>query len=241
MMNMKNKPSKATVESPMKRIGLAAGMLFALSTSACVEADATLLMRGPVLASCTDSETTGISCTFEGEDAPGLASVLSVNLGDLAVGQGPTFVPNIFTVPVSLKNRLLASDAYAPIGEQNNLRVDQNPIVIDSFQISFPSDSNLGGVDGLDSEYRYVVDVPSGDSSSGAAVRLVDATTIAAWKAVFGGLAGGNAAAIVPVLVNIQAFGTTLGGQEVESNIVGIPINVCLGCTYPSTPYGLLD
>lgn len=225
----------------MNRIGIAAGMLLALSTSACVDADASLLLKGPVFAQCTESDTGGISCAYVGADAVGVAEVLTVNLGDLDQGQAPGGGPNIFTIGVAMTNRLLASDAYAPIGEQNNLRIDQNPIIIDSFQISFPPDSNLGGVDSLDNEYRYVVDVPSGDSSSGAAVRLVDATTVTAWKAVFGGLAGGNAAAIVPALVNVQAFGTTVGGQEVESNIVGIPLNVCLGCTYSSTAFGTLD
>lgn len=238
---MKKKSSKSTVEAPMKRFGIAAGMLLALSTSACVEADATLLLRGPVYAACTESETSGISCSFEGDDPAGVAEVLTVNLSDIARGQSPAGRANIFTMAVTLENRLLGSDTYAPIGEQNNLRVDQNSIVIDSFKITFPPDSNLGGVDSLDTEYRYVVDVKSSGSKAGAAVRLVDATTVTAWKAVFGGLTGGNADAIVPALVNVQAFGTTVGGQEVESNIVGVPINVCLGCTYSSSAYGLLD
>ncbi len=226
----------------MNRIGIAAGILLALSTSACVDADATLLLKGPVFAQCALDETTGgVSCQYVGDDAAGVAEVLTVNLGDLDQGQAPGGAPNIFTIGVAMTNRLLASDTYAPIGEQNNLRIDQNPIIIDSFQISFPPDSNLGGVDSLDNEYRYVVDVPSGDSSAGAAVRLVDATTVTAWKTIFGGLAGGNAAAIVPALVNVQAFGTTVGGQAVESNIVGIPLNVCLGCTYTSTAFGTLD
>ncbi len=225
----------------MKRIGLAAGMLLALSTSACVDADASLFMKGPVFASCSESDSGGIGCVFEGEDAVGIAEVLTVNLGDLADGQAPGGSPNIFTIAVSLKNRLIGSDTYAPIGEQNNLRVDQNSVILDSFQISFPSDSNLGGVDSLDTEYRYVASVDTGGSSSGAAVRLVDATTVQAWKAVFGGLAGNQAAAIVPAMVNLQAFGTTIGGQEVESNIVGIPINVCLGCTYRSSAFGTLE
>jgi hypothetical protein len=199
----------------MNRIGIAAGILLALSTSACVDADATLLMKGPVFAECKASDTGGVSCLYVGDDAIGVAEVLTVNLGDLDQGQAPGGGPNIFTIGVAMTNRLLASDAYAPIGEQNNLRVDQNPIIIDSFQISFPSDSNLGGVDSLDNEYRYVVDVPTGDGSAGAA--------------------------IVPALVNVQAFGTTIGGQEVESNIVGIPLNVCLGCTYGSSAYGTLE
>lgn len=226
----------------MKRIGFALVIAAAAGSSACVDADASILLTAPVLATCEIDEEAGTtSCTYGGRDeATRIADVLTININELAMaGQSPGGNgANTFTFGVSLQNRLLGSDDYSPIGEEQNLRVDQNIAIIDTFTLTFPSDSNQPGVDSLDTEFKYSVEVDSNDGSSGAAVNLVSASNAALWKQVFGGLTGNNNAAIVPAVVEVQAMGRTIGGQDVESNIVSVPLNVCLGCAYGSTPYG---
>lgn len=243
---MKNETNlqKYTVESEMKRTMLGLILAGAALSTACVDADPSLLLTAPTLASCSVDEEAGtVGCEYGGRgDATRAADVLTVNLDGLATGQAPGGNgPNTYTMGVALSNRLIGSDDYAPIGEGQNLRVDQNVVIVESFEFTFPTDSNQPGVDSLDSEFRYSVEVDTGDGSSGAAVNLVDASNIATWKAVFGGLTGGNKSAIVPAVINVQALGRTIGGQEVESNIVSVPLSVCLGCAYPNSPYGLAE
>lgn len=229
----------------MKRIGFALVIAAAAGSSACVDADASILLTAPVLANCEIDEEAGTSsCTYGGRDeATRLADVLTVNINELSsTGQAPFGNgANTFTFGVALQNRLLGSDDYSPIGEEQNLRIDQNIAIIDTFSLTFPSDSNQAGVDALDTEFKYSVEVETSDSSSGAAVALVSASNAALWKQVFTSVTGGNNAAIVPAVVEVQALGKTIGGQDVESNIVSIPLNICLGCAYGNTPYGTAE
>ena len=201
-----------------------------------------LVLTAPLFANCSvaDDPALGASCEF-GPDGPPQALIPTINLNELGTTGQPFGRVNQFVFGATVVNRLQKSDTYSPIGDGVNLRTDQNIVQINSFTVEFPSSDNLAGLDALDTEIFYVAQVESDGSKSGAAISVIDPTTIANWKTVFGAVSGGQGAAIVPAKINLQAFGTTIGGQEVESNILEIPIQVCTGCAITTTAMGVVD
>ncbi|MEZ4461886.1 MAG: hypothetical protein R3E66_19625 [bacterium] len=224
----------------MKRIGLGVLLLAAVPMTACVEADPSLVLSAPLFAVCTEDEAAGVSCEFN-TDMPPQAYMPTINLNALSTAGQPLGRINQFTLGANLVNRLQKSDTYSPIGDGVNLRTDQNIVQLNSFTIEFPPSDNLAGLDALDTEAPYVVQVGSDGSESGAAVTIIDPTTIANWKTVFGAVSGGQGAAIVPVKMRLWASGTTVGGEVVESNILEIPMQVCTSCDLPTTPLGVIN
>jgi hypothetical protein len=71
---------------------------------------------------------------------------------------------------------------------------------------------------------------PSSGTTPGYAslgVTIIDSTTA---KALIPQVTGANLGKTVPVVSYVRFFGHTLGGESVESDEFGFPINVCAGC-----------
>lgn len=234
-----------TLESQMKRIGLLGLALASLTSAACVDADASLLLTGPVIfgASITEDEgeISAVSCTVS-DDGSKAWSRLQINLNEIkesgqSTGRmGLNMTPSVFEMSVLLKNRLVASDAYAPIGEGQNLRLDQNLIQVERVAFRFPEGSNQAGFQALDKEFDFIVSVDSGGGVAGTWVPIITAADLRNWEQVVGAVTGGMGNAVVPGAVEIQVFGRTTSGTEIESNLITVPFDVCLNCTIASTP-----
>lgn len=224
----------------MTKLGISAMTVLVISACACVDADPTMLLTAPIFATCSVAEDDTFVCVVDPE-GDRVVEVPKINLAQLSSSGQPYGAINDFSFVGGVSNRLRPSDDYAPIGERENLRIDQNIIVLDSYTVEFPSDDNLPGLSALDRKVQYITEVDTSGAKSGTIISLVDPTTITAWKDVFTSVAGGQANAIVPAKVDIQVFGTTIGGEEVESNIISVPLQVCTGCQLSSTSFGIVN
>jgi hypothetical protein len=233
-------------EFQMKRILILGAALVGLTSSACVDADASLLLTGPVTFDGAVSEdeeagTVSASCTIS-TDRSRAWSRLSINLEEIKTqGQsvaryGIGSIPNSFDMSVVLQNRLQPSDVYSPIGENQNLRVDQNLIQVEKVSFSFPSGSNQPGFNALDKSFDFIVTVDSGGGESAAYVPIISPADIRTWEQVVSQVTGSNPSAVVPGSVEIQVSGRTTSGTEIESNLINVPFDVCLNCSIASTP-----
>lgn len=229
----------------MKRLLLLGIALGSISSTACVDADASLLLTGPVIftGSVTEEEDqiTGATCTIS-TDRSNAWSRLQINLDEIKTqGQsvarlGLGSVPNLFEMSVVLENRLVPSDTYSPIGDGQNLRIDQNLIQVERVSFTFPSGSNQPGFSALDKTFDFIVTVDSGGGEAGTYVPIITPADIQLWETVVTGVTGGTRNAVVPGSVEIQVSGRTTSGTEIESNLINVPFDVCLGCTMISTP-----
>jgi len=249
-VTLKKEETEHSSEFPMKRILLLGVALGSISFTACVDADASLLLTGPVRASGTvtedDNQVTGVTCTIS-TDRSQAWSRLQINIEEIkAQGQsagrlGIGSIPNLFEMSVVLENRLVPSNTYSPIGEGQNLRIDQNLIQVERVSFAFPSGSNQPGFSALDKTFDFIVTVDSGGGEAGAYVPIITPADIQVWETVVTGVTGGTRNAVVPGSVEIQVSGRTTSGTEIESNLINVPFDVCLGCTMISTPRCLED
>lgn len=217
-------------------------LVLAIASAGCVDSDFSLLLDGPIQFEGEVEEDT-ISCSVEttvGGGDSGADNVLSdgmiVNLQDIEaagqLGQTPSEVPGRFQILTSVGNRLQASDSYSPIGFDQNQRLNQNVVMLDRVEVSFPEDQNQAGFPALET-IRPLTGIVGTEDAAFVFVTVFDRTTLNAWRAVVQGLSDGSV--LIPAVVEIQTFGVTSAGDEVESNRLRVPLQVCDGCSEPST------
>ena len=117
-----------------------------------------------------------------------------------------------------------------------HLNIHQNHIEVQSYQVTFDSEaSGFSGLgDGGQLEYPSSGLVTT-DGALWVSLELFRASEISAWRAAFETAAQGRENAIVPSFAEIQVRGETIGGDNVRSNILTMPIQICDGCSQPST------
>lgn len=221
----------------MKRLTLAALAAMSFAATGCAEPEPSLLMTGHVYGTGSIDEESGrlTGCTFPTTlaDIEFFSQSLFVNLADFDDGGLYREFGAPFAVGLVMENRLVDSSDYAPIGHDQNLRLDQNAIQIQGYNVTFDSAgfSNLGSGGELVYDASYVVPT---DGGVYVALDLFFANEFQTWSDAFAG-AGGSSGVIVPTFAEIQAVGETVGGTKVESNVISMPIQVCDGCNRATT------
>lgn len=226
---------KLVTEVQMKRTLYLVGAV-ALLGSACAEPDPSLLLTGHVPqvgASIEEGVLDTSGCTAPGsvDDVEISNHAIFINLAEVEdSGEG-------FQIGLLLENRLIDSSSYSPSGFEENQRLNQNHVEIQSYQVTFDSDaagfSGLG--DGGQLEYPSSGLVTT-DSALWVSLELFRASEISVWREAFQKAADNRENAIVPSFAEIQVRGETIGGDNVRSNILTMPIQICDGCSQPSTP-----
>ena len=239
----------------------------------CTDADPSLLLSSPILGTFENSggqQDNGeppaceeLVCVAEdsGTESPRPALAGFIDLSELeATGQFPYYQPGSFFVTVSLTNRL------ADNSEGNRgLRINTNDIVIQGVRVTWtdpegneiysPGSVGSDGFRALSALVRTggqgsatIIDVPLISGTSTQIQDDVAAPEPEFLRAVLRSEFGESSVGIPRLLyVNLQAFGESLDGEDVESNIVRYPIDICDGCTatnpaflqpLPCTPSG---
>lgn len=234
------------------------GLLIALSTQACVDDSASLLLSGPYIAEGQIEEQDGMTsftCEFEANEEAQTVAAGVIDLERLdRIGQFPfnsTLVENYgtgsFVLAMGVQNRLGGSNAVDPTG----LRSNTNDVLVDGFEISWRSAGgedviyNPGPTAGVGCGGPGFRSISTKVSSAGAA-RIIYVPLLSSRVATDGGRGNelgclrGQLAAAFPgadlavapqlVQVHIRAVGETLDGQNVESDTYVFPISVCDGC-----------
>lgn len=238
----------------MKKTCMLVLMSAALGTG-CAEADFSLILDGPIVPTGefastgddpNDPRDDVYTCEFKASTGPaGAESVQSsgvvIDIQDLEsfpqIGQVFGNVrSNSFFVTVSIANQLEASDEYSPIGFDQNQRLDQNGVILERAEVTFPDDFNPAiGLSALDSE-KALTGLAGTNDAAFALIPLVQPGNFTGWQQIIQGATGGNANVVVPAIAQIQVFGVTAAGDEVESNLLRIPIELCAGCEALPTP-----
>ncbi len=241
---------KRTLEAPMRRVLSIAVAAAALGTVGCAEPEPSLIVTAhvPLVGSVEDVEVPvpngeeGETVTVErltGCVAPGGIDEVEVSYHSVLVNLAET-EGNGFGIGLLMENRLVDSSAYSPSGFDQNQRLDQNYIEVQEYIIKFDDTGfdNLG--DGGEIAVPSSGLVPT-DGALWVNIPLFRGTASEqqAWEAAHGEAAtagGGSESSIVPTFAEIQIIGETVGGQRVRSNILTMPVEVCNGCNYLSTP-----
>lgn len=143
------------------------------------------------------------------------------------------FVPDVGLV---MRNRLANTEEYAPIGTEEQLRTDSNAIMLESMVVTFDPDGPFGGVgDGGETVNPQGTLVRSA-ADFHLAAELVTADLRDDLQSAANS-AGGDA--IVPSFAEIQILGRTTGGENVESNVLTMPVEFCDGCRNADQATGL--
>lgn len=206
----------------------------ALLGSACAEPDPALLISAHIPALGSLDEEAGVVTDCAGptsiEDVEIFSSTLFINLDELeAAGTG-------FFVGLLVENRLEDSSVYSPSGFDRNQRLNQNHIEVQSYEVTF-EDTGFGE---LGADANGELSYPSSglvttDGTLWVPLELFRRSEIEQWAEAFQ-RAGGSSGAIVPTFAEIQVRGETIGGTNVRSNILTMPISVCTDCSQLSTP-----
>ncbi|MEI7893239.1 MAG: hypothetical protein WCI05_09110 [Myxococcales bacterium] len=186
--------------------------------SACVSDDSSIFLRG-VMAPPTTA-TAGTTCLYVGD-----ATQPMIYQGTLDTALLLTYTPT-----------LLIGSQLLPRGNEGQVRVETSRVAIQGaiVRINDSEGRELRSFTRLGSAF---IDPASGTTPSYTpfATTLVDsATGLSLRQALFpGGVTSGQVKRLV---VNVKVFGTTLGGQKLESNELQFPVNVCYGCliSYPT-------
>ncbi len=200
--------------------------------SACADPDSSILVTGHAPLVGTVDDETGLleDCKIPDQIGEGVYfQDLFINLAD-AEDTG-------FALGLLMENQLVNSASYAPIGESQNHRINQNHIEVQGYEVVF--DSGEAGFDTLGSngDIRYeATGILPTDGTLWAGVVLFYPNEVGDWRNAFNIAAGGQGNAIVPTFAEVQVVGRTVGGANVESNKLTIPIQVCDGCARSSTP-----
>jgi len=226
----------------LSMVGLLA--IAALHTS-CVEADPAMILEGGIVGELADADPIACAstCEFAAGGGGGATVVSTSGVIDLArleqFGQFPYRIPGSYTLNLSLTNGLLDSTGNDGAG----LRNDSNGIKLKEFTIVWkqpdgtviyePGETGSGG-----SRPAFAF-IASGGGQLSINVDLLSGVifpdgTNPETTFLRGGLVGafGNQINTSPrqVVVEIQAKGETLDGQNVESLIMQYPISICDGC-----------
>lgn len=224
------KYSKATRKpvSDMKRSLVLIAVMF--SFVGCADPAPSLAIKGhvfflggKVVEPDEDSPTFGLDYSAcQGQSFDGDHTIATGLFADVSVG-----VPSHAIV---MRNRLVNTEEYAPIGKDEELRTDSNIIQLQEVVVTFDPDGPYDNVgdDGVVTVPHSTLVLTGADFHLGGKFvtpdirRQLEQATEAA--------SGGNADAQVPSFADVQAFGRTLGGDDVESNILTVPFTFCAGC-----------
>lgn len=216
-----------------------AGVLSLAALTGCVDADPSFVLKGAIVGELSDDD--GLSCartcTFtSGGNATRVNTAGVLDLARLEQsGQFPYLIPGSYVVNLELTNTLAQSDA----NDGSRLRNDTNSISLREFIIVWktPDGETLyepgeadsggsrpafalvdsdGGILNLDVELLSGTIFPNGTNSEAAFLR--------------GAISQDITQSPKQVIVEIQARGETLDGQNVESQIMKYPISICDGC-----------
>ena len=232
--NMAGKETPTThQELRMKRILVALmGASIFLGASACADPETSIIVTGHKPLEGTEEELEDGSVIVTDCQAPttltgGITFYnVFVNLSD------PVTESFGFELGFLMENRLVDSSSYAPIGHDDNQRLDQNHIEVQGYEFNFDGGISVGGGD-LRLESTGLLTT---DGQLFSRVLLISPEDVNEWRASHSAASGGQDNAIVPTFIEAQVKGRTVGGDKVESNILTIPVEVCDGCNRPSTP-----
>lgn len=217
-------------ENRMKRTTLILLGATLLIGSGCANPDPAILVTAhvPLEGSEGDEPGTVADCTRPEEIGSGIISQdVFINLAEIEAAGVP------FTLGLLMQNRLINSAQYAPIGEDQNQRLDQNHIEIQGYEVNLGSDFSGLGSSG-DLRYEATGILPT-DGTLWAGVALFYPNELADWRAAFNARSANQSNAIVPAFAEVQVVGETIGGTKVESNMLTIPIQICDGCARTTT------
>lgn len=213
----------------MRKLPFYALAAVTLAASACADPDSSILVTGhQFMEGSGDGED--VVCEMPAVIGEGLSSMdVVINLAD------PTTVREGFRLGLLMENRLTDSSSYAPIGERQNMRTNQNAIEIQAVEVTF--DSNGFDLLGSNGALRYEsTGILPSDGALYLPVPLFYPAEIGEWRDAFSVASGGQSNAIVSAFAEVQVKGRTVGGSKVESNRLTIPVQMCDGCERPSTP-----
>ncbi|GEM_PF-5955719 len=197
---------------------------------ACAEPEPSILINAHVFrtgAEISDpDEMTGLC------DPPKFDACASAGFDDEQIVATRLFADVAKAVPqvaIVMKNQLANTERLAQLGEDNNLRVDTNAIQMETLVATFSPSGPLKNIgDGGRLEIPLGTILKSeGELHLGTPLALFgDAEKLAKAVRDIAGESGGY----VVTSVDLQYFGKTLGGNEVVSNILTMPIELCSGC-----------
>ncbi len=240
------------------KAGLVAVMIAGLAAAGCADEEASVVMLGSAVGEgeiqeSDDGEVFG-SCEFEADmDEPVVRSTGFINLNDiddpgqvLVPGTTVDASPNRYIFESIFENQLFDSRSVGAVsggdgGGFENLELDKNDIIIKSATVEFSGDNNTlaleGGeatFDAIDSERLVSMLVHSGGGVSTLGVPVVNNPNEVEAMENFMNEIGAGDDDIITLVAEIQLHGETLGGNEVESNRIEFPIDVCLDCDNPT-------
>jgi hypothetical protein len=203
----------------------------ALMASACAEPEPELLITAHVPlegSSGDEGEVTGCTAPDSIEGVNVIYQSLFINLDDFQEGNAP------MQLGIMMENRLIDSSSYEPIGHDQNQRSNQNHIEVQGYELTFTESGfdSLGDGGVVRTEATGLVPT---DGSLWVGLDLFYPYERGPWNDAYAS-AGGGGGAIVPTFAELQVLGETVGGANVKSNILTVPIQVCKGCSRPSTP-----
>ncbi len=209
----------------------------------CVDADFSLILDGPIEGegSIDDNGTPDdpsddvVTCAFTASTGPdGAENVITtgvdIDTAELAVGQVGQDAPGLFSMAVSIANQLQASDEYSPIGFDQNQRLDQNGVVLS--RITMRAEGDTLGV--IDERELGLTGLAGTNDGAFAIVRLIDGANFEQRWGPAGQVVGSTRSETGTI--ELQAFGTTSAGDEVESNLLRIPFRLCSDCALVTSP-----
>jgi hypothetical protein len=190
-------------------IGAAGGLV-----EACVHDNSTIFVSN-VLA--PQFVTSGMSCVFTANPTqPVLAE------GRLDVGLAAEYTA-----------AMLVGNQIVPRGDPNQPHTETSYVTLEGAVVRIV-DSNGKQLNTYTQPVAATIPPSSGTTPGYASlpgVTIIDsATATALLPKVTNTPLGNNAGKTVPVVSYVRFFGHTLGGESVESNEFGFPINVCAGC-----------
>ena len=227
-----------------------AGMLLALtgaafSLSGCVDAENSMTISGPFIAEGSE-EDGAITCEWDPAEASSSTSsriVVDLNLID-SVGHFPFYgITPPFSYPVgSVVAVLGVGNKLSNDAPSSNLNANQNDIYLKEISVKWTLDGKTVYSPGNDasgsgcggSGIRLATEyIPTGIIATPVPVELLrgQIPTNAAGVLESGCLDGAlGDADFAEFVVEIQAFGETTGGVNVETPVLDVPVVVCRDC-----------
>lgn len=231
---------------------LSASALLAMTLSGCVEQDASLQLKGGVLATTGEGE---LSCVMPTEyDSTSIFSSAGFIAGqELAeFGQpliGSEYVPgtrNSFSLGVAFQNRLPDSRNVGATGGGGSggfegLYLDQNAITVTGARINVPSDLNSFADDENGGSRSVAFPEARRDfsalveSGGGSVVMRIPLISGSSELDVLEEFVSASGASQITFVFTVQLVGETLSGNEVTSNVYQYPVTVCPSCDEGTT------
>jgi hypothetical protein len=235
----------------MKRhiLGLSVCLFAGLPLIGCAEDENSMVIAAHPFLSGSLEEEEGeapkVTCQFQDEFGGTVsAGSMAINLSELGDRRVPfPGVPDFsnqqhFLVNVDLQNSLTPTTNYRNLGEAAELRTEANQVEVRSFAFSFEADDNTFSLDSLDKEVPTTrIVYPGGILHSSNTVIDTATADVEAWRSVVSGITGNDPSAIGPAVLTIQATGVLQGGEEIVSNRLKMPVEICDGCQKSTTSF----